>query len=253
MSLINEALKKAQRQRSDSEAGFVTPMAGTATGATNVPRRPPPRRSNTLIFVTGALVLVVLTVVVSAILFNQPSDSAATIAVAKPTPAPTPVEAPTTAPQIVPPLFKPVNSAAVTASENIKSPAFVTAPAALAPSAPISVAVGEPAEPPRAAQASPAPFITPIILPSTALTEAVAHPSTRTAVAEPDPRVYAYVDSVRVTGIRPAGPDSRVLINERVFRVNDIVERLLGIRLLKVDTDSLTFTDPNGAIYVRYF
>ena len=48
------------------------------------------------------------------------------------------------------------------------------------------------------------------------------------------------------------GADSRVLINERVYRINDIVERTLGIRLIKVEPGILTFSDANGVTYAKY-
>jgi hypothetical protein len=35
--------------------------------------------------------------------------------------------------------------------------------------------------------------------------------------------------------------------------VNDIVERTLGLKLIKVSSDALTFADPNGATYVKNF
>ena len=68
-----------------------------------------------------------------------------------------------------------------------------------------------------------------------------------------DPRAHAFIDAVKVKGILPSGTDSRVLMNDRVFRVNDIVERNLGIRLTKVESNALTFTDSNGAVYVKNF
>jgi len=72
-------------------------------------------------------------------------------------------------------------------------------------------------------------------------------------VAKPDERVHAFIDAIRVTGIRSSGGDSRVLMNDRVYRVNDIVDRTLGLRLTKVEHDNLTFTDANGVNYVKYF
>ena len=54
-------------------------------------------------------------------------------------------------------------------------------------------------------------------------------------------------------GIRSSGNESKVLMNDRVYRVNDIVDRNLGVKLTKVAPDSLTFTDANGATYVKYF
>jgi hypothetical protein len=73
------------------------------------------------------------------------------------------------------------------------------------------------------------------------------------APAVRDPRVAAFVDSVRVTGIRSSGSESRVLMNDRVYRVNDVVDRALGVRLTTVAADSLTFEDPNGVSYVKNF
>jgi len=72
-------------------------------------------------------------------------------------------------------------------------------------------------------------------------------------VARPDARAQAFVDALRVTGIRASGSDSKVLMNDRVFRLNDIVERTLGLRLTGVAADRLSFTDPNGLVYTRNF
>jgi hypothetical protein len=43
------------------------------------------------------------------------------------------------------------------------------------------------------------------------------------------------------------------LMNERVYRVNDIVERTMNIRLVKAAADNLTFSDSRGVIYVKRF
>ena len=37
------------------------------------------------------------------------------------------------------------------------------------------------------------------------------------------------------------------------YRVNDIVDRNLGVRLAKVESNALTFTDSNGVVYVKNF
>ena len=42
-------------------------------------------------------------------------------------------------------------------------------------------------------------------------------------------------------------------MNERVYRVNDIVERNLGVRLIKAEVDNLTFSDGRGVTYVKHF
>jgi len=42
-------------------------------------------------------------------------------------------------------------------------------------------------------------------------------------------------------------------MNDRVYRVNDVVDRNSGLRLVKVEKDSLTFADVHGVTYVKYF
>jgi hypothetical protein len=80
----------------------------------------------------------------------------------------------------------------------------------------------------------------------------VQTPSPATAPV-PNERIVAFVEAIRVTGIRSSGTESRVLMNERVYRVNEIVDRTLGLKLVKVGADSLTFSDANGATYVKNF
>ena len=64
----------------------------------------------------------------------------------------------------------------------------------------------------------------------------------------------AAIESYRVAGIRASGNDPRVLMNDRVFRVNDMIDHVLGIRLTGVQTNALTFTDvETGAVYTRHF
>jgi hypothetical protein len=69
--------------------------------------------------------------------------------------------------------------------------------------------------------------------------------------AKQDERIVAYVEGLRITAIR--ANDAKIIMNEKVYRVNDIVERSLGVRLVKVEADSLTFADANGVTYVKYF
>ena len=87
--------------------------------------------------------------------------------------------------------------------------------------------------------------------PTPEIIPAVAPPVS--APPKSDERIHLFVDAIRVTGIRSSGEDSRVLMNDRVFRVNDIVERNLGLRLTKVDPNVLTFTDSNGTLYTKNF
>ncbi|MBC7366266.1 MAG: hypothetical protein H7343_05545 [Undibacterium sp.] len=68
-----------------------------------------------------------------------------------------------------------------------------------------------------------------------------------------DERIQTLVDGFRVAGIRASGTGSKVLLNEKVFKINDIVDRTNSLRLTQVTNDSLTFTTPGGVTYVKNF
>jgi len=86
-------------------------------------------------------------------------------------------------------------------------------------------------------------------------------PAHLTAAPGPEPveegsredRIAAFVEKVRVIGIRTSESGSKVLMNDKVYRLNDVVDRKLGLRLVKIASDTLTFADANGATYVKNF
>jgi Tfp pilus assembly protein PilP len=80
-----------------------------------------------------------------------------------------------------------------------------------------------------------------------ALAKAPAQPLSR---AE---QIQNFIDSLRVTGVRTAGNESKALVDGHVYRVDDYLDRNLGLKLLKVDTDHLTLVDAAGASYVKNF
>ena len=122
-------------------------------------------------------------------------------------------------------------------------------PAAALPVVPASVPESAPPPPAAATGINPVsevhatPAVRPEIRPA-----APAAPAARF-----DARAQAFVDALHVTGIRASSSDSKVLMNDRVFRLNDIVERSLGLRLTGVAADQLIFTDGNGVVYTRNF
>ena len=74
MSLINEALKKAQRLRTEGQASDAPPVPG----GTPITKRTTPRSANTVVLIgSGAVVLVVISVVVTVYLLNRPKPHAA--------------------------------------------------------------------------------------------------------------------------------------------------------------------------------
>ena len=61
------------------------------------------------------------------------------------------------------------------------------------------------------------------------------------------------IEHLRVGGIRVAGTESKVLMNDKVYRLNDVVDYELSIRLTGIETKALTFEDSRGAVHTRTF
>ena len=264
MSLINEALKKAQRLRSNEPVEEV-PLPGATV---RVAKREQPRSARSLVLlVGGSVALVVISVIVTVYLINR--NPAPTSGVAKPA-AGKPTDTKPSSPVIDAPLIKVPLAPTTTEPAPAKTePATVASPAKPeTPTVPVEkppVVAATPANteptvttPPETKPAPPAktppekgPAKTAGVAPTPAATTTpAAQPA---GPARQDERIHAYVDALRVSGIRSSGGESRVLMNDRVFRVNDIVDRGLALRLTAVAPDSLTFTDANGATYVKNF
>ena len=240
MSLINEALKKAQKQRT----GEAPPLGSMPTiggePASQIAARAKPGGSNGLILKIGAvaatLLVVVAGVIVMARLFSSPSDSnpaapAATVAQAQtaPLPAPTP--------------------ATVTTSPAKPSPA--PAVAAIAPTT-FVLPVAPPTTPAPQVVVAPKVEPKPVVAAPVETPEPVA--AAKPAVAPKlDSKSVNYIEGLRVAGIRASGADSKVLMNDRVYRIGDTVEHDLDLRLVGITASSLTFENDSGARYTRNF
>jgi len=244
MSLINDALKKAARQRAEEQSDL-PPMPG---GGRRPGRSGRPMATQSIILIAAAAVaLVVVSAVVTGIMVTS-----------KPAPKPAAAEAPAPA----------APRAQATPTIAVHVPEIVAAPAPRTPSptpppvaAPPAITLAPVAAPPVVAvQPSPAPA--PAAAPSVAVqvspAPALAAPI---AVQSPGPvsappkggaeQAQGFVDGLRVSGVRSAGSDSKVLINGHVYKVNDVLDRTLGIRLVRVDADHLTFVDAGGATYLK--
>jgi hypothetical protein len=248
MSLINEALKKAQRARHGGTEPTPVALGG-------VERREQPRSAkSTLLLAAGAIVLVVLSIVVTALWLNRPSKPA-TVATTKVSSAGSTTAPETSTTDVAPskptvvslPPLSPLPDAAKAAPT-----AKATTAASSTPETPPLQQGSQVASLPPAPPVAGSPILpAPTTLPASTATTPGPEPAAPTG--KPDERIHQFVESIRVTGIRASGGDSKVLMNDRVYRVNDLVERTLGVRLTKVANDSLTFTDSNGVTYVKYF
>lgn len=69
--------------------------------------------------------------------------------------------------------------------------------------------------------------------------------------AEREAKIYAFISGIRLAGVRGVDREARVLMNERVWRLNDTVAPDLGLRLSAVRPNLLVFTDAQGRTYER--
>ena len=65
--------------------------------------------------------------------------------------------------------------------------------------------------------------------------------------------ILSFLENTRIAGVRIAGNDSKVLMNDHVYRVNSLVNIELGLRLTGIDATALTFVDENGIVYTKTF
>jgi hypothetical protein len=216
MSLINEALKKAQNQRTVELTAAPSPASAPAnTGAqpqVRITKRPPPLAARTLIGLIGGGVFGLLCVgVVSFFYFSAPATPPPAV-VAKP-PAP-------------------VSRAPVPPTQPMVA-------VALPPIAGLDLAV---ATPPAVAPTPPPP-----------------PPPARPTAPPPPPAVVAnpiiidFVDALRISVVRLTPADPRVVLNGQVFRINDLVDRGLKLRLIKIEAALLVFSDANGFEYPKNY
>lgn len=265
MSLINDALKKAQRQRTGDTAPSPT-SAPPMPGGSAAPLRAAPKKDpSPALILVGVGVTLGIVVGLGAFWFLRSSGEAVaakpttgTVA-AVPTSAAT-APAATTAPAtpavtLNVPTAAPVQTASKDAAPNtsasiVSAPPAQPSPASTAPASDsaklATVSTALPAT--HAATSAPAPQAP---APSVAAVSAPAKPA---GPVEPSEQMVKAIESFRVMGIRAAGGgDAKVLMNDRVFRIGDLVDRTLGIRLTAATTNSLTFQDASGASYTRNF
>jgi hypothetical protein len=249
MSLINDALKKAQHQRTGAPTDQA-PMPGTPQGyraaQLNKPGSGMPTQTLVLIIAGIAGLIAVCVVITVIVTRREPAAVAAPpvrSAAAKPTPPPTTAA-------VIPPIV--VAAAPTPARVEIAMPKTIVAEPVKTEAVRLEPIKPAPVQP--TAVATPKPHPVAVTAPPVAAPPAVVQEAPKpVAPGTQDIRILTLLDALRVTGIRSSGAESKVLMNDRVYRINDMIDYTLGIKLTKVAADSLTFTDPNGTVYVKNF
>ncbi len=230
MSLISEALKKAQRQRTSEVPGGEGPRIVIRRGATPAAKQ--------VLFLAGGVVIAVVAAAIIAVVMLRPSEEeiAARVALAA-------AKAKTAPP----------------AKNATSEPAGPTGPAG-------QIALAATSANPAAAKSEAPPPIIVLNLPRSGaaaaavpLAPAPERPALVPAAAAATNRggspgaLQDYVDTLRITtwSAAPAPADSKVMINGKVYRINDEVDRALGLKLTDVKADRIIFTDEHGTAWVR--
>lgn len=221
MSLINDALKKAQRQRSADRQPPQPSVAAPDVSPTTALKRAKPSAIQAETIRVAATMLGIGIILIGGVLYWQWESFA---------PAPLALGSPQSPAAAQPTEFK-VSLPPRPLATEAPLPNTTTIPPAATPG-----------------PANTAPIAAPAV-------EHRREPETVVPVhrPRPDPKILAFIDTLRVTGIRAAGSDSKVLMNDRVFRVNDVVDHALGLRLIAAAANALTFEDENGIVYTRNF
>ncbi len=228
MSLINEALKKAQKQRTGESPPLAAMPGVGGEPAARIARRAKPVGFNSLLmrigFGAGAILVLIVAGIFLARVFKNKSETtppAKTALVTETAPGPSasapgsalPAASSTTANTFVLPMAAPSSTPAVVQKTDGKS--AVVAPVA----PPLQVMPAKPAAPPP----------------------------------KLGPKAISFIENLRIAGIRASATDSKVLMNDHVYRVGDTVERELGLKITGITSGSLIFEDERGAAYTRQF
>jgi len=230
MSLINDALKKAQKQRTGDGPDLKTMPAIGGESAARIARRDKPTGFNTLLLWIGLGATVMLVLVVGGFFAVRWMTQAP-----EPKAAPPPAVATKTTPvptESAPPPVTVSTGATPPASSSTGAPSTVPTISSptLAVVEPKPVAIAPVAPPPE-------PEVPKVVIPPPRM----------------ESKAIAYIEALRVAGIRASTTDSKVLMNDRVYRTGDIVEHQLGLKLAVINANALTFEDEKGARYTRNF
>lgn len=249
MSLINDALKKAQKQREGSGTDSIVPLSPSASpgpGGPSVGGSLPTGKNNLALIIAGSAAIVALSVVATVYLLRNDQSSISPPTVARgpanlpilPAPPAVVDAAAAASPLAAPPA--PANSVPPGPEINRNGPP--NTPTVSSPTPPLqsAPATAQPA-PPAVVTAPPLPEIAPPVL------------APEVNQIKTTNRIQGMIDKFRISGIRLADAESKVLLNDHLFRVNDLVEPSLGLRLTKIDSHALTFTDADGNSYLKHF
>ena len=245
MSLINDALKKAQKQRTGEALPLASLPSVGGESAARIARSSKPGGANALIIWAGAGAGAGVLLLVGGwfALRSTPEDRAQ-----KTESNPTQT-APAQSSGVRPPASESAAPVAFTLPV-APLPAEAKQPAGQTPGSPPGTTV--PPKPAANTQSSSSVASTPSSVTPSPPSEPAA-PAKAASALKLEPRAIQYIDNIKVAGIRASTTDAKVLMNDRVYRVGSVVEAEMGLKLVGITANSLTFEEERGARYTRTF
>ena len=70
---------------------------------------------------------------------------------------------------------------------------------------------------------------------------------------KPDATIIDFLEASRVTGVRVSGDRSKVVMNNRVYRLNSIVDMRTNLKIVKILNDEIVLVDESGIQYRKQF
>ena len=244
MSLINDALKKAQKQRTGEAPPLASMPSIGGESAVRIAKRDKPSGFNTMLLRLGlgAGALVILVIGGYFLLRPKPETGKLKAEISR-NAAPLPADARQSAGQT------PGSQQGATVPPAPAVPAFTLT---VAPKPEPVAAKPEPAVAESLVAAKPQPS-SPVAKPPDEPRRSPQGEGGKPVSAKMDNKAINFIEGLRIAGIRASATDSKVLMNDRVYRVGDIVEHEMGLKLVGITSSSLAFESENGARYTRTF
>lgn len=253
MSLINQALRKAQNDRTPGHR----PPANAGPAGAGSSMAPPPRSGMSPGLVVGLIVVVALLIGIIAglsvvLLKDDPAPVEITEqpAVAPLEPIATPAPAPAPA-QPAPSVASPVVAAT---TQPAATPAPITAPA------PPPVAAPAPTPEPsvldqlrvarEAAEAKAAEEKARRIA-AEAENARLAAEAARKAAIKPSQDIISWLSGTKISGVRLSETGSKAILNGKAYAVGETVNFKLGLKVLLIQEQRVLFIDGNGKKYLK--
>lgn len=236
MSLINQALRKAQRDRTPdrmSQPGEQSPIAYASTAASGM------GPALVIGLVIAVAVLVGLVVGLSVVIFNN-DDAPTKIAQSQATRSPG--LAPATLKGTPEPVEKALKVIQPTATQKVEVAETGATPA---PS------VVDEVRKAREASEAQATAEAKLVAAKAAAEAKAAEEASARAAAKPSEDIIQWIGTAKVSGVKLSDKESKVILNGRAYSVGEYANFNLGLKVLIIQENRILFVDNNGKKYMK--